>query len=95
MNFYHSIRYCVWIYQQQRINLTENSMLCYGPLVSELGGGRVHGAPNPVIGGPVPPPGSDAYAASRQVDAKTVYRNLCRQTCIPSDHINNAGRVVG
>ena len=32
-------------------------MLCYGPLVSELGGGRVHGAPNPVIGGgPVPPP---------------------------------------
>ena len=38
MNFYHSIRYCVWIYQQQRINLTENSMLCYGPLVSELGG---------------------------------------------------------
>jgi len=26
-------------------------MLCYGPLVSELGGGRVHGAPpNPVIG---------------------------------------------
>ena len=33
-----------------RIYLTENSMLCYGPLVSELGG-RVHGAPNPVIGG--------------------------------------------
>ena len=32
--FYHSIRYCVWIYQQQRIYLTENSMLCYGPLVS-------------------------------------------------------------
>jgi len=45
-----------------RIYLTENSMLCYGPLVSELGG-RVHGAPNPVIGGglcpldlPAPPP---------------------------------------
>ena len=31
-------------------------MLCYGPLVSELGGGRVHGAPNPVIRGPVPLP---------------------------------------
>jgi len=29
----------------------ENSMFCYGPLVSELGGPRVHGAPNPVIGG--------------------------------------------
>ena len=41
----------------------ENSMLCYGPLVSELGG-RVHGAPNPVIrgGGCAPrPPGSAAY----------------------------------
>jgi len=43
-------------------SLTENSMLCYGPLVSELGGGRVHGAPNPVMGGcaspapPAPPP---------------------------------------
>jgi len=37
-HLYHSIRYCVWIYQQQRIYLTENSMLCYGPLVSELGG---------------------------------------------------------
>jgi len=35
-------------------------MLCYGPLVSELGGLRVHGAPNPVIGGPAPP-GSAAY----------------------------------
>ena len=30
----------------------ENSVLCYGPaLVSELGGPRVHGAPNPVIEG--------------------------------------------
>jgi len=28
----------LWIYQQQRLYLTENSMLCYGPLVSELGG---------------------------------------------------------
>jgi len=26
-------------------------MLCYGPLVSELGGTRVHGPPNSVIGG--------------------------------------------
>ena len=25
----------------------ENSMFCYGPLVSELGGPRVHGAPQP------------------------------------------------
>ena len=54
--FYHRIRYCVWIYQQQRIYLTENSMLCYGPLVSELGGGRVHGAPpNLIIGGACAP----------------------------------------
>jgi len=33
----------------------ENSMLCYGPLVSELGEGRVL-PPNPVIGGLCPPP---------------------------------------
>jgi len=32
----------------------ENSMLCYGPLVSELGEGRVL-PPNPVIGGLCPP----------------------------------------
>ena len=34
-------------------------MFCYGPLVSELWGARVHAAPNPVIGGlcpPAPPP---------------------------------------
>jgi len=55
----------VWIYQQQRIYLTENSMLCCGPLVSELGGGRVHGAPNPVIGGAVPP-GSAAYGSGKK-----------------------------
>ena len=53
-HFYHSICYCMYIYQQQRIYLTENSMLCYGPLVSEFGGPRVHGAPNPVIGGLCP-----------------------------------------
>ena len=29
-------------------------MLCYGPLVSELGGQSAYGAPNPVTGGPVP-----------------------------------------
>ena len=39
----------------------ESSMLCYGPLVSELGGGRVHGAPTPSLGacaprGPPAPP---------------------------------------
>ena len=44
----------------------ENRMLCYGPLVSELGGGRVHGAPTPSLGGlcprpPAPPPMSSAY----------------------------------
>jgi len=31
-------------------------MFCYGPLVSELGRPRVHGAPNPVIGGGAVPP---------------------------------------
>ena len=36
--------------------LTESSVLCYGLLVSELEGGRVHGDPNPVIGGLCPPP---------------------------------------
>ena len=34
----------------------ENSMFCYGPLVSQLGGPRVHSAPpTPSLGGPVPP----------------------------------------
>jgi len=42
-------------------SLTENSMLCYGPQVSVgRGGAKVHGTPNPVIGGlcptPAPPP---------------------------------------
>ena len=39
----------------------ENSMLCYGPLVSELGGPECNGAPNPVIGDLCPPSGSAAY----------------------------------
>ena len=39
----------------------ENSMLCYGPLVSELGAQSAWCPHNPVIGGPVPP-GSAAYA---------------------------------
>jgi len=39
--------------------LTENSMLCYGPLVSELGGMV---PPTPSLGGVPPgPPGSAAY----------------------------------
>jgi len=42
----------------ERIYLSENSMLCYGPLVSELGGGRVHGASQPRHWGT---PGSAAY----------------------------------
>ena len=29
----------------------ENSMFCYGPLVSELGGPGVHSAPNDGVGG--------------------------------------------
>ena len=49
----------------ERIYLTENSMLCYGPLVSELGAQSAW-CTNPIIGGPVPvppgPPGSAAYA---------------------------------
>jgi len=40
----------------------ENRMLCYSPLVSELGGQSAW-CPNPVIGGPVPP-GSAAYVFS-------------------------------
>ena len=39
----------------------ENSMLCYGPLVSELGGPRVHGGPQPRHWGGRCPPGSAAY----------------------------------
>ena len=39
----------------------ENSMFCYGPLVSELGGQSAWCPPNPVIGGPVPL-SSTAYA---------------------------------
>jgi len=44
----------------------ENSMFCYGPLASEFGRPRVHGDPNPVIGGPVPPayvPQWDPYSS--------------------------------
>jgi len=33
----------------------KNSILCYGPLVSELGGPECMVPPNPIIGGPVPP----------------------------------------
>ena len=45
--------------------LRENSMLCYGPLVSELaGGGRVHCAPTPSLG--AVPPGSAAYVTERR-----------------------------
>jgi len=50
----------LWIYQQQRIYLTENSMLCYGHWCQSWGGGRVHGAPTPSLGG-LCPPGSAAY----------------------------------
>jgi len=46
----------------------ENSMLCYGPLVSELGGPECMVPPNPVIWGPVPPPGSAAYGHQPRVD---------------------------
>jgi len=68
VHFYHSIRYCVWIYQQQQIYLTENNMLCYGPLVSELGrGGRVHGAPQPRMVSAV---------MSMNTGAKTVVRTV-------------------
>jgi len=46
----------------ERIYLSENSMLCYGPLVSEFGGGaQCMVPPNPVIGGGCVPPGSAAY----------------------------------
>jgi len=47
----------------QRIYYTENSMLCYGPLVSELGAQSAW-CPQPRHWGPVPPPasGSAAYA---------------------------------
>ena len=45
----------LWIYQQQRIYLTENNMLSYGPLVSELGGPECTVPPNPVIWGVCPP----------------------------------------
>jgi len=39
----------MWIYQQQRIYLTENRLLCYGLLLSELGGPECMVPPNPVI----------------------------------------------
>ena len=42
----------------------ENSMFCYGPLVSELGGGpECIVPPNPVIGGAGAPPGSAAHGS--------------------------------
>jgi len=43
----------LWIYQQQRIYLTENSMLSYVPVVSELGAECM--PPNSVIGGTCAP----------------------------------------
>ena len=54
-------------------------MLCYGPLVSELGGGRVHGAPNPVIEGACAL-GSTAYAvqllAMHALHTQSFYANM-------------------
>jgi len=48
--------------------LTENSMLCYGPLVSELGAESAWCPPTPSLGGLCPPalfpPGSAAYGLS-------------------------------
>jgi len=47
-------------YTQQ--SLTENSMLCYGPLVSELGGPECMVPPTPSLGACAAlPPGSAAY----------------------------------
>jgi len=46
----------------------ENSILCYGPLVSELGGAECMVPPNPVLGGPVSP-GSAAYETTRYIYA--------------------------
>ena len=46
-------------------SLTENSMLCYGPLVSELGGPECMVPPIPSLGGGLSPrtlPGFAAYA---------------------------------
>ena len=47
-------------------------MLCYGPLVSELGGGQSAWCPQPRHWGPVPPPGSAAYVDN------TFRRSICR-----------------
>ena len=62
--------------------LTENSMLCYGPLVSELGDPECMVPPtNPVIGGCAPPaPGSAAYApaALRDFNSLTASSNMSK-----------------
>ena len=48
-------------------------MLCYGPLVSELGAQSAW-CPNPVIGGAVPPaPGSAAYGKGKQLRTPAIY----------------------
>jgi len=59
---------CLFELRYTQQSLTENSMLCYGQLVLELGG-RVYGAPNPGGGlcPPPPAPGSAAYDANAAV----------------------------
>lgn len=42
----------IWQYKQHN---TENTMICYDLLDSELGGGKMHGAPTSSLG-PVPLP---------------------------------------
>ena len=54
-------------------------MLCYGPLVSEFGGPRVHGAPTPSLGGCAP--GSAAYDGRARRDNSSGVSNDEARVC--------------
>jgi len=55
-------------------------MLCYGPLVSEFGGPRVHGAPTPSLGGGCAP-GSAAYDGRARRDNSSGVSNDEARVC--------------
>ena len=78
----------------------ENTMFCYGPLVSELGGPRVHGAPNPVIGGAGAPPALRLRRACKeyQLIFQALFKistRLNKSTCNVSPPINLHRLTIG
>jgi len=61
-HFYHSIRYCVWLSTTTNLSYRKQYALLRSTGV-RVGGGRVHGAPQPRHWGGAVPPGSAAYVS--------------------------------